>query len=581
MKPTLLDHQAEYVPAPKPLMKHRLIEPTVKARTLYRTSLVKPSLQMKPTLLDHQAEYVPAPKPLKKHRLIVPTVKPRTLYRTSLPLVKPFLQMRPTLLDQATNPNHTTIDILKGGRVYHQGDVLTVRVVARDKEGRPKTYGGDFFRARLVSIDRSPPSSSAGLVTDHGNGTYTVQFPLYWAGGVLPIQNPGYGHVLHPHYQIKIQLVHPSEAVTVLQRVREVPNKRVFHCNFVDVKTKATDTTQCFSSANPSLLPHQQCDFSKPEVNGTWICEKPDRLPCSTISKCWWNSAKVLGLLTQEEKKLFQKPYLEEELQVDLKETIHVLEAELPTPQHLPACTWDKSAALGHWSGQVWKSSVCNVRVFSKEDIQRCLANKTVYMQGDSTIRQWSQRLQMVVPLYYNESTMHFTALHGGDNSQWNISVRYQFHHYPVQARAANIYYDFRYVVETLDATPGGPNTVIVLSLWAHFTAEPLELLRSRLYAIRGAIHRLKRRSPGTKVFVRTGTTREHGGQLEFYLLGSDWLAYQITEVIREMFRADPDVVVLDTWDMSVCQPGRDNVHPDQRMVDSQLNTLLSHICPD
>ncbi|KAI8499825.1 Neurexophilin [Branchiostoma belcheri] len=533
-------------------------------------------MSMKPTLLDHQAEYVPAPKPLKKHRLIEPTTKP-------------------TLLDQATYSNHTTIDVLNGVRVYHQGDVLTVRVVARDKEGRPKTYGGDFFRARLVSIDRSPPSSGAGHVTDHGDGTYTVQFPLYWAGGVL----------------IKIQLVHPSEAVKVLQRVREVPNKRVFYCNFVDVKTKATYTSQCFSSANPSLLPHQQCDFSKPEVNGTWICEKPDRLPCPTISKCWWNSAKVLGLLTREEKKLFQKPYLEEELQVDLKETIHVLEAELPTPQHLPACTWDKSAALGHWSRNVWKSSVCNVRVFSKEDIQRCLANKTVYMQapiitltanrvcgvvwrsgsvldsepeapGDSTIRQWSQRLQMVVPLYYNESTMHFTALQGGDNTQWNISVRYQFHHYPVQARAANIYYDFRYVVETLDATPGGPNTVIALSLWAHFTAEPLEMIRSRLYAIRGAIHRLKRRSPGTKLFVRTGTTREHGGgQLEYYLLGSDWLAYQITEVIREVFRVDPDVVVLDTWDMSVCQPGRDNVHPDQRMVDSQLNTLLSHICPN
>ncbi|XP_019638740.1 PREDICTED: NXPE family member 3-like [Branchiostoma belcheri] len=385
-------------------------------------------------------------------------------------------------------------------------------------------------------------------------------------------------------YAIKIQLVHPSEAVKVLQRVREVPNKRVFNCSLVDVKTKATDTTQCFSSANPSLLPHQQCDFSKPEVNGTWICEKPDKLPCSTISKCRWEShhsvVKVLELVSNEEKKLFQKPYLEEELKVDPMETIQILDAEPPTAQHLPACTWDKSAALGHWSGKVWTSSVCNVRVFAQNDIQRCLANKTVYMQGDSTIRQWSQRLQEVVPLYF--STMnYFTGLHGGDNSQWNISVRCRFHHIPIQTGTWTIFSDFRYVVDELNATPGGPDTVIVLGLWAHFTAEPLELLWSRLYAIRGAIHRLVRRSPGTKVFVRTGTTREHGGWLAYYLLGSDWLAYQITEVIREMFRADPDVVVLDTWDMSVCQPGKDNVHPDQNMVDSQLNMLLSHICPN
>ncbi|KAI8477984.1 Neurexophilin [Branchiostoma belcheri] len=358
--------------------------------------------------------------------------------------------------------------------------------------------------------------------------------------------------------QIKIQLVHPSEAVKVLQRVREVPNKRIFSCSFVDEKKNATNTTQCFSSADTSLLPHQQCDFSKSDVNGTWICEKPDNIPCSAISR----------------------PYLEEELEVDPKEPIHVLKAELPTPQHLPACTWDKSAALGHWSGKVWTSSVCNVRVFTQNDIRRCLANRTVYMQGDSTIRQWGLRLLTVVPLNHNKTKGYIARLEG-DNSQWNISVRYRFHHFPVQGSVWCVFYDFRYVVETLDTNPGGPNTVIVLSLWAHFTAEPLELIRSRLSAIRAAIHRLKRRAPGTRVFVRTGTTREHtGGKLEFYLLGSDWLAYQITEVIREMFRADPDVVVLDTWDMSVCQPGKDNVHPDQTMVDSQLNMLLSHICP-
>ncbi|XP_078621247.1 NXPE family member 3-like [Branchiostoma floridae x Branchiostoma japonicum] len=169
-----------------------------------------------------------------------------------------------------------------------------------------------------------------------------------------------------------------------------------------------------------------------------------------------------------------------------------------------------------------------------------------------------------------------------GNNLQWNISVRFRFHHLPVQLRAWVNFHGYHYTVDELDATQGGPNMVIVLSLWSHFTKEPLDMIRSRLYAIRGAIHRLLRRSPGTRVFVRTGTTRQHkGGLLEYYLLNSDWLAYEITEAIREIFRADPDVVVLDTWDMSVCQPGEDNVHPDQTMVDNQLNRLFSHICPN
>ncbi|XP_019633714.1 PREDICTED: NXPE family member 3-like isoform X1 [Branchiostoma belcheri] len=566
----------------------------------------------------------------------------------------------PAHISQATYPKYTQVVVLNRDRVYHQGDVLTVMVVARDRNRRKKTYGGDFFRARLVSSDRSSQASSAGHVTDYCNGIYTVQFSLYWAGNVsvstegICLQQsqavwykpqhfdtylqcfsslqflhflllsvylimffdsactdffcttisssnktlqrnvlvlPAMWLFIHNFYsftpvvlyQIKIQLVHPSEGVKVLQRVREVPNKRVFHCTFVNAKSH--HKRQCFSSPTPRLSPQRQCDFSKPEVNGTWICQKPDKLPCSAISRCRWDSgkswAKALRLASKEEKKLLQKPYLEMELELDPKEPIHVLEAELPTPQHLPACTWDKSAALGHWSGKVWKSSVCNVRVFGKEDIRRCLANKTVYFQGDSTIRQWSQRLQKVVPLKYDSSTMDFTALYGGDNSQWNISVRFQFQHFPLQGSAWPIFSTRPYIAETLDAEPGGPNTVIVVSLWAHFTAEPLEMIRSKLYAVRGAIHRLKRRAPGTRVFVRTGTTRNHdGGKIAFYLLGSDWLAYQITEVIREMFRADPDVVVLDTWDMSVCQPGKDNMHPDQTMVDSQLNTLFSHICP-
>ncbi|XP_066293337.1 NXPE family member 4-like [Branchiostoma lanceolatum] len=171
---------------------------------------------------------------LSKHRLIASPVQPCILNQ--------YL-----VFDQVTYPNYTKVVVLNRDKLYHQGDVLTVRVLARDKDRRPKTYGGDFFRARLLSSDRSPQASSTGHVTDHCNGTYTVLFPLYWSGNV----------------SIKIQLVHPSEAVSVLQRVREVPNKRVFHCSFVDEKTKDYYTRQCFSYANPSLPPQQLCDYSK------------------------------------------------------------------------------------------------------------------------------------------------------------------------------------------------------------------------------------------------------------------------------------------------------------------------------
>ncbi|XP_035661728.1 NXPE family member 3-like [Branchiostoma floridae] len=490
------------------------------------------------------------------------------------PPVQPCLLNQSLFFDQTTYPTYTEVVVLNRDHLYRKGDVLTVKVVARDKEGRPKTYGGDFFRARLVSSDRSLQASSAGHVTDHCNGTYTVQFPLYWVGNV----------------SIKFQLVLPSEGSE--GSTETATNFRTGDSSTADWRTSPSPSQNLHSNASalttPSLPPHRQCDFSKLEANGTWICEKPEKLPCSAITKCQWyfkGITRVLGFVSEAEKKLFKKPYLETELEVDPKEPIRVLETELPTPEHLPACSGnarESGASLGHWSGKVWKSAVCNVRVFTKEEIRQCLANKTVYMQGDSTIRQWSQRLQKVVPLKKDKRAKDSKVLQVGYNSQWNISVRYRFHHLPIQTKTWHNFYGYHYTVDELDATQGGPNMVIVLSLWAHFTAEPLDMFRSRLYAIRSAIHRLLRRSPGTRVFVRTGTTREHKkGKLEYYLLSSDWLAYQITEVIREIFREDPDVVVLDTWDMSVCQPGKDHVHPDQTMVDNLLNRLFSHICPN
>eukprot|EP00058_Branchiostoma_floridae_P009468 XP_002594956.1 hypothetical protein BRAFLDRAFT_103711 [Branchiostoma floridae] len=153
-------------------------------------------------------------KPVPKPRVFVGTK--RSMSSTNMTLGPVILgKAMPRLLDQVTCPSKTKIVVLNRDRLCRQGDVLEVRVTARDAEGRPKTRGGDFFRARLIG-NRSLQESSAGRVTDHSNGSYTVQFPLYWVGSV----------------SVRIQLVHPSEAVQVIQRLRAIPNKRFFQCTF-------------------------------------------------------------------------------------------------------------------------------------------------------------------------------------------------------------------------------------------------------------------------------------------------------------------------------------------------------------
>ncbi|XP_019640506.1 PREDICTED: NXPE family member 3-like [Branchiostoma belcheri] len=453
------------------------------------------------------------------------------------------------ITEQVTDPSHTKFVVLNRETEYRQGDVLTAVIVARDVRGRPKTYGGDFFRAKLVSI-RPGEASCAGHVTDHGNGTYTVQFPLYWAGDV----------------NVCVQLVHPSETVRVLRRVRDVPAKRGYECIFFETETGPKEERQCFTSQPPGRPLEQLCDLSRKEANGTWFCVKPDALPCSAIAGCRRD-------VTQ---KGSQSPYIEAELEQDIQTPIHVKESARAPLDDLPDCSSNTPGVLfhGYWSGNVWKSSVCRVRMFTRADARSCLANKTLYIQGDSTIRQWYLWLAAG---HSKGSLKPGPAI--AINKDVNIVVHYRSHGLPLMGSHWMNFTQIRYVVDELDSMNGGPNTVIVLGLWAHFTTESLEMFRARLHAIQNAIHRLLQRSPGTRVFVRTGTTREHKDR-SFYLRGSDWLAYQITEEIRQIFRTDRDVVVLDTWDMSVCQWEPDNIHPGPALIDSQINMLLSHICP-
>ncbi|XP_078594518.1 NXPE family member 3-like [Branchiostoma floridae x Branchiostoma japonicum] len=115
----------------------------------------------------------------------IPTPMPKRVFVANGTTLGPATpgKVTPPSLDQVTCPSKTKIVVLNRDRLFRQGDVLEVRVTARDAEGRPKAHGGDFFRARLIG-NTMLQESSAGDVTDHDNGSYTVQFPLYWVGGV-------------------------------------------------------------------------------------------------------------------------------------------------------------------------------------------------------------------------------------------------------------------------------------------------------------------------------------------------------------------------------------------------------------
>lgn len=199
----------------------------------------------------------------------------------------PPSQSAPTTLRQTSDPVHSLFAILpsKRGREWHVGEQLEVLVQMHDFHGRPKRYGGDFLLARLHSPELG--AGVAGKVLDHRNGFYSALFPLLWVGSA----------------QIEITLVHSSEAVAVLRRLREERPDRVFFKSLFRLGF-LSETTVC----NMCLPPDHQplCNYTDLYTGEPWYCYKPKVLSCDTRI----NHAKggyLKHLITNKEALLFQR----------------------------------------------------------------------------------------------------------------------------------------------------------------------------------------------------------------------------------------------------------------------------------
>ncbi|MBN3301631.1 NXPE3 protein, partial [Amia calva] len=166
-----------------------------------------------------------------------------------------------TSLDNTTDPRHCFYYVENLRDSYTVGDTLNVTLVAKDFSRKPKSYGGDFFQARLHSPKLK--ASTYGSVQDHCNGTYTVHFSLLWPGQA----------------RISLRLIHSSEAVQVLLRHREAdPNKVSFRGYFEE--GGRSETVVCNAQRSGSRC---CCEYKDPATGEMWFCQKPAALPCHAL----------------------------------------------------------------------------------------------------------------------------------------------------------------------------------------------------------------------------------------------------------------------------------------------------------
>nr|XP_042709319.1 NF-kappa-B inhibitor zeta isoform X2 [Chrysemys picta bellii]XP_042709325.1 NF-kappa-B inhibitor zeta isoform X2 [Chrysemys picta bellii]XP_042709328.1 NF-kappa-B inhibitor zeta isoform X2 [Chrysemys picta bellii]XP_042709332.1 NF-kappa-B inhibitor zeta isoform X2 [Chrysemys picta bellii] len=278
---------------------------------------------------------------------------------------------------RSTDPAHSNFVIVNSHVRFKVGDQLEVSVHMKDFQGKPKQYGGDYIQARI----HSPllKAGATGRVVDDQNGFYKIFFTLLWPGEV----------------RVSVSLVHPSEGIQVLQRLREERPDRVYFKSLF--RSGSTSETTVCNVCLPGDLP--VCNFTDLYTGEPWFCYKPRKLSCaSRINHAKGGYQK--SLLTPSESLFFQTD-------VNIKVPILPSGPDSVTVEPLgftESANLDRSQGpavfpLGYYYHDKWRPRTSWIRHFNKTaDISECLQGKVVHFFGDSTIRQWFEYLTTFVP---------------------------------------------------------------------------------------------------------------------------------------------------------------------------------------
>ncbi|XP_035662163.1 NXPE family member 3-like [Branchiostoma floridae] len=448
----------------------------------------------------------------------------------------------------------------ESGRQYSVGDMLRIEISAKDSQNNIVTNIGDFFRASILTAVKGKAGSGAvGIITDHQNGTYTATFRLLWEGEVT----------------IKIQLVHPRQAIDVIERtIRKYPIDLVmFRKRYIVGKNTVIDT-EC--NVDPAIFKNTSavCNYSDPHAGAWWYCEKAANIPCNTSG--------YHGTLRYRDVKggkLFSRGNTALKMSISGSPSkINVKKGQDPLANRR-RCVWGLATPQisGFYRNGVWNSLVCKNRHFSSQaGWQQCLKGKTLHFMGDSTIRQWWEHFVRILKMKETHIpwAIHKTGPLLARDPVNNITLNYRAHGPPRRCPFI-LTFLLKYVANIIDEIEGGPNDVVGITMWAHFTSYPVEVYRKRMEAVRAAIERLLHRSPETLVVIKSANTAK-GNELKC----GDWLAHKLDLIMREMFRG-MNVVLVDVWEMTNAQHWHgDAIHPAQDIIVQELEFLCSFICP-
>ncbi|XP_034995912.1 NXPE family member 2-like [Zootoca vivipara] len=454
-----------------------------------------------------------------------------------------------------TSARNSKATILNPKGSYCVGDPLMVRLDLYNYLGERKKYGGDFLRVRIYSS--SLGAGASGHITDYRNGTYLVNFTLFWEGDV----------------KVSILLIHPSEGVSALWAARKRGYGKIdFRGMFLN-RTSLVSTKCGFVRSTTADL----CEYLDERDQEAFYCVKPKRVPCEALVNL--QSVEThKSYLTDLERRLFKRNNVGAEILHPFV-GIHVVSCGRKKTMANMNCRVGMTSPSPSgfvWQNQ-WHPAFCNVLNGSTLDnVYSCLQGKQVFLLGDSTVWQWIEYLSKRV------STLSYLDTQGQRIIQSsvvvdmtkNITIHWRRHGHPFISFRMYSLKSHTYIARVIDMVEGDRDTVVAISLGQHFRPFPIELFIRRMINIRGAIQRLLLRSPDTKVIIKAENTREMSIDQERF---GDFHGYTQYLATKDIFR-HLHVGFIDAWDMAIAYKAH-QVHPPEDVVWNQIVMFLTHIC--
>ncbi|XP_045194220.2 NXPE family member 3-like [Mercenaria mercenaria] len=474
----------------------------------------------------------------------------------------------------AADPGQSKIE-LNGDRLIYVGDTILFNVFLFDGYGKKKYVGGDHLRARL--FNDSIKAYTNGHITDHRNGTYTVQLDAIWSG------------VTH----LEVELLYTREVIAAMLRLRRDWHFRDVRAIFT--RFNISESTHCNSddlTLKDDTGYSSLCNLFYWNSTMPWFCVKPKyrNLSCTDLSfytHNWLGYVKTLNRceLRLANRKLFTIGKIisitiystsrsKRQASFDLQTT--------PCTKYSRKKLWVLKNSTGYFYNGTWILRHCKGELKS---VGECLRNTTLYFWGDSTLRQWlyyfqSHYLFLGCTIIYPEGKGFFKRIQAYCK-QYNLLLIYIPHNIPAAAaRDSNTNITFANTLpDQLNCSKSTGKRILVIHLYAHIQLQSIKFFIANMLSVRRYLEQLK--DCVFRIFIKLPHTHREERYETWTIRQPDYIGFLYTFIIREVLHGlRQKVIPLNNRDATIATKNKD-LHPNTMLVSAMVETFLNYICDD